>query len=103
MIDKLQGIEARYEELNRLMAESAEDYGKVAEYAKERSSLEDLVVAFREYQGVLKDADEARGWLASEEMRELAEAELFPYERHHPNEKEHFHLRKDNSQSVDLL
>ena len=76
MIDKLQGIEARYEELNRLMAESAEDYGKVAEYAKERSSLEELVAAFREYQDVLKDVAEARGWLMSEEMKELAEAEL---------------------------
>ena len=76
MIDKLQGIEARYEELNRLMAESAEDYGKVAEYAKERSSLEELVAAFREYRDVLKDVAEARGWLSSEEMKELAEAEL---------------------------
>ncbi len=76
MIDKLQGIEARYEELNRLMAESAEDYGKVAEYAKERSSLEEIVAAFREYQSVLKDAGEARGWLANAEMKALAEAEL---------------------------
>ncbi len=76
MIDKLQGIEARYEELNRLMAESAEDYGKVAEYAKERSSLEKIVAAFREYKDVLKDVAEARSWLASEEMKELAEAEL---------------------------
>ncbi len=76
MIDKLQGIEVRYEELNRLMAESAEDYGKVAEYAKERASLEDLVAAFREHKEVLKDVAEARGWLASEEMKELAEAEL---------------------------
>ncbi|MEK9164872.1 MAG: peptide chain release factor 1 [Chloroflexota bacterium] len=76
MIDKLQGIEARYEELNRLMAESAEDYGKVAEYAKERSSLEEIGAAFREYQSVLKDAGEARGWLANAEMKALAEAEL---------------------------
>ncbi len=62
--------------MNRLMAESAEDYGKVAEYAKERSSLEKIVAAFREYKDVLKDVAEARSWLASEEMKELAEAEL---------------------------
>ena len=76
MLDKLAGIEARYEELNRLMAESAEDYSKVAEYAKERSSLEEIVAAFREHKDVLKDVAEARGWLSSEEMKELAEAEL---------------------------
>ncbi|MBI5828801.1 MAG: peptide chain release factor 1 [Chloroflexi bacterium] len=78
MFDKLNGIETRYDELNRLMSDptALENYAKVAEYARERSGLEDLVTAFREYKSVLKESDDARAMLNSEEMKELAEAEL---------------------------
>ncbi len=78
MFDKLNGIETRYEELNRLMSDptALENYAKVAEYAKERSGLDDLVTAFREYKSVLKEIGDARAMLVSEEMKELAEAEL---------------------------
>nr|MBI2904699.1 peptide chain release factor 1 [Chloroflexota bacterium] len=78
MFDKLNGIETRYDELNRLMSDptALENYAKVAEYARERSGLEDLVTAFREYKSVLKEIDDARAMLNSEEMKELAEAEL---------------------------
>ncbi len=78
MFDKLNGIETRYEELNRLMSDptALENYAKVAEYAKERSGLEDLVTAFREYKSVLKEIGDARAMLNSDEMKELAEAEL---------------------------
>ena len=40
MLEKLAGIEARYEELNRLLAEVGEDYKTATEYAKERSDME---------------------------------------------------------------
>ena len=43
MLDKLAGIEARYEELDRLLAEGASDYARLAEYAKERAGLERLL------------------------------------------------------------
>lgn len=78
MFDKLNGIETRYDELNRLMSDPAalENYAKVAEYAKERSGLDDLVTAFREYKSVLKEIGDARAMLNIEEMKELAEAEL---------------------------
>ncbi|MGH2524039.1 MAG: peptide chain release factor 1, partial [Anaerolineales bacterium] len=64
MLDKLAGVEARYEELNHLMADGAGgDYGKIAEYAKERASLEELVAAAREYRALLKDLEGARALL----------------------------------------
>ena len=34
MLPRLVGIEARYDELNRLMAEGSSDYARLAEYAK---------------------------------------------------------------------
>jgi peptide chain release factor 1 len=78
MLDKLTGIETRYEELNRLMSDPAQldNYAKVAEFAKERSSLEEIVTKFREYKDVLKNLADARALLDNEEMKELAEAEI---------------------------
>jgi len=72
MLEKLAGIEARYEELTRLLAEVGEDYKTAAEYAKERSDLEAIVqksMALRETQ---KRLDEAR-FLAQETDSELAQ------------------------------
>lgn len=77
MLDKLAGIEARFEELNRLMAQSAGgDYAKTAEYAKERSSLEEIVAVFREYKTALKDLEGARALLDDPSMAELAAEEI---------------------------
>ncbi|MEK7325030.1 MAG: PCRF domain-containing protein, partial [Chloroflexota bacterium] len=78
MLDKLTGIETRYEELNRLMSDPAQldNYAKVAEFAKERSALEEIVTKFREYKDVLKNLADARALLNNDEMKELAEAEI---------------------------
>ena len=44
MFDKLAGIEARYEEVDRLLSDPAvlNDYAKVTELAQERSSIEPM-------------------------------------------------------------
>jgi peptide chain release factor 1 len=80
MLEKLAGIEARYEELERLMAtpEVASDYHKAAEYAQERSHLEPIVEAYREYKSVLAQTEEANALLDGDdaELRQLAEEEL---------------------------
>ena len=76
MLDKLAGIEARYEELNRLLAEGNIDYAKLAEYAKERSELESIVNTAQTYRGVLKDLEGARALLSDPAMAELAAAEV---------------------------
>ncbi|MBM2851168.1 MAG: prfA, partial [Anaerolineales bacterium] len=84
MLDRLAGIEARYEELNRLMADSAGgDYSKIAEYAKERASLEEIVGVYREYRTVLKDLEGARLLLASPDpsMADLAAEEVRELEK----------------------
>ncbi len=77
MLDKLAAIEARYEELNNLLAGASDgDFSKIAEYAKERSSLEEVVAAYREYQALLKDLDGARELLADPGMAEMAAEEV---------------------------
>jgi hypothetical protein len=40
MLDKLRGIESRYEELNQLLIEVGDDYQRAAELNKERIDLE---------------------------------------------------------------
>jgi peptide chain release factor 1 len=77
MLDKLAGIEARYDELNRLMAAgTGGDYTKIAEYAKERSSLEELYNAAQAYRALLKDLQGARALLDDASMADLATEEV---------------------------
>ncbi len=78
MLDKIAGIQARYEELERLLADPrvAENYSEVAKYAKERSDLEPLVTGAQDYRTVLKDLEDARGLLDNEELGELAAMEI---------------------------
>ena len=73
MLEKLAGIEARYEELNRLMAVGASgDYAKITEYAKERSDLEAIVNAYRIYRTVMGDLEGARALRDDPAFAELA-------------------------------
>jgi peptide chain release factor 1 len=81
MLDRLNKIEERYEELTRLMADPdvAQDYERVAEYAKERSDLEDMVNTYRDFKGTAQELEETQTLLADDadpELRELAEVEV---------------------------
>jgi peptide chain release factor 1 len=81
MLERLDVIEARYEELTRLMADPAvaQDYERVAEYAKERADLEEIVGVYRDYKGAAEELAETQTLLtddADPELRELAEAEV---------------------------
>lgn len=79
MLEKLSAIEARYDEINRLLMEVGSDYQRAAELGIERSELEPVVLKAREYRQALNRLDEARGLQAGEtdeEMRQLAQAEI---------------------------
>lgn len=82
MLEKLATIEERYEELSHLLEQSADDYQRIAELAKERSDIESIVEKSRAYRALLKQIEEARTLLGGEdaEMHELAEAELLEME-----------------------
>ena len=81
MLERLAKVEERYEELTRLMAdpEVAQDYERVAEYAKERADLEDVVGAYRVYRDTAEELEGTSSLLtddADPELRELAEGEV---------------------------
>jgi peptide chain release factor 1 len=84
MFDKLAQIETRYEELNRLIEENAQDYQRVAELAKERAEIEPIVTAYRQHIQLTKQLSDARELLASgdKDMIDLAEAEISELEPH---------------------
>ena len=81
MLEKLAEVESRYDEIESLMGDPAIaiDFERVAELAKERSSLQSIVDAFRQYQKQTQDLDGARELLQSAddpEMRDMAQEEV---------------------------
>ncbi|MFO7585266.1 MAG: peptide chain release factor 1 [Anaerolineales bacterium] len=87
MLEKLVGIEERYEELTQQLMEIGNDYQRAAELNKERSDLESLVEKAREYRNYLKRLEEAKAMLESEKDREmlgLAELEISELEEQIP-------------------
>ena len=79
MLEKLAGIEKRYEELHRLLLEVGNDYQRAAELNKERLDLESMVEKSKEYRRDLARLEEAYAIAGSEEdaeMRLLAESEI---------------------------
>jgi peptide chain release factor 1 len=75
MLEKLAGIEARYEELNKLMSDPAvvADYNRLREIGQERSELEPIVETFQRFKTVQKDLEGARGLVESSDDPEMAE------------------------------
>ena len=71
MLDKLQAVEERYEQLGSELLEVGSDYKRAAEIGKERTSLEPLIVKAKEYRQAMKSLEEARTILTSESDAEL--------------------------------
>jgi peptide chain release factor 1 len=79
MLDKLAGIENRYQQIDRELLEVGGNYQRAAELNKERIDLEPIVEKAREYRQAMKSFEEARNLLDSEqeaELKSLAEMEL---------------------------
>ena len=81
MLEKLAEVESRYNEIESSMADPAiaVDFERVAELAKERSSLQTIVDVYRQYQKQALDLEGARELLDSAddpEMREMAQEEV---------------------------
>jgi peptide chain release factor 1 len=77
LLEKLAGIEARYDELERMIADPANvsDYEKVAELAQEKAELDPIVQLTREYRQVLDELEQAEALLDDPDMAELAREE----------------------------
>jgi len=81
MIDKLNALEKKFEELNEQLADPAvfADQANYQKIAKAHRDLRDVVEKFREYKENLRGIEDSRSLSATEtdpEMRKLAEEEL---------------------------
>ena len=81
MLDKLLAITKHYEDLGDQLLQIGADYQRAAQINKERADLEAIVTKSREYSQAIKNLEEARAILASEDsddadLRALAEADV---------------------------
>jgi peptide chain release factor 1 len=82
MLKKLDAVAEKYDEISRLLEDPtvASDHQKYQKYSKERAEIEDVVLHYRAYRGVLKQIAEAeeitRDKNADAELRAMADAEL---------------------------
>jgi len=78
LLEKLAGIEERYQEINQQLLEVGDDYQLAAELGKEKSDLEPLVESIRSYKENLSQLEDAQHLLESddEDLKQLAELEV---------------------------
>ena len=81
MLDRLATIDARYDELDRLLSDPdvLGDYERIAEYSKERAGLTEIVESYRQYQREAEELDGARAMFNDEadaDMRAMAQDEI---------------------------
>jgi len=86
MIQKLEELEARYQELSDLLSdpEISTDFQKYQKHAKARSELEEIVTQFRHYKSVLRSIEETKDLLRQEDstdMQAMAREELLHLEQ----------------------
>ena len=81
VFDRLQAVEARYEKLNELLSDPdvVKDTSKLRDYSKEQSDIQPTVEAYREYNEVKEQLDDAKAMLDDKldaEMREMVKEEV---------------------------
>jgi peptide chain release factor 1 len=78
MLEKISGIEARFDEIERELANQAGNYQRVVDLSKERAEISEIVEKAREYRQSLARQQEAKELAAGDdsELAELASLEL---------------------------
>ena len=79
MFEKLELVEKRYDELTTEISdpEIISNTNEWRKLVKEHSSMEDVVLKYREYKQVLNNMNEAKEMMEDPEMKELAEEEYY--------------------------
>ena len=79
MFEKLETVEKRYEELTGKISdpEIIANNNEWRKLVKEHSSMEDVVLKYREYKQVKNNMEEAKEMMEDKEMKELAEEEYY--------------------------
>ena len=79
MFEKLEAVEKRYDELTVQVSDPKviANNNEWRKLVKEHSSMEDVVLKYREYKNTLKQMDEAKEMMEDKELKELAEEEYY--------------------------
>lgn len=79
MINKLEQIEERFEELNKYISdpEIIQNQNLFKKYMKEQSNLVDIVEKYRVYKKNLNEMNEAKEMMQDSELKEMAELEYY--------------------------
>jgi len=78
MMDKIEELERRYQELEALLSDPTviSNQPEFRKFSREHSDLSELVAAYRRYRKVLGEISDNRELLADPDMKEMAEDEL---------------------------
>ncbi|MGM9879110.1 MAG: peptide chain release factor 1 [Bacilli bacterium] len=87
MIDRLESIEKKYEELTKELTkpETLKNVNLLTELSKKQSSLEETVSLYRNYKQVLKNIEEDEELLKDPELKDIAKEELKSLEEQKQN------------------
>jgi len=79
MFNKLEAVEKRYDELTKLISDPEIISNQVEwqKYIKEHSSMEEVVLKYREYKKVKAQMEEAKEMMEDKDLKELAELEYY--------------------------
>jgi peptide chain release factor 1 len=111
MLDRLEIIDKRYQELNEQMAapEIASDLKQLQALAQERASIGSLVAKYREYKATTRSLEETRAMLSDgldEEMTALVKQEIEKLESQQDHLREELKLAllpKDPNDDKDII
>ena len=108
MIDRLELIEKRYNEIQELLIspEVVSDIKKSRELSIEASNLEDVVECFKKYKQVLSDLEEAKEMLKDPELKDFAleeETRLTSEKENIEHELEILLIPKDKNDSKNVI
>jgi len=78
MFQKLEAVEKRYEDLNKLISdpEVISNQSEWQKLMKEHSDITDIVAKYREYKKTLQTLEDAKEMMNDKELKELAEMEM---------------------------
>ena len=87
MFDKLEVVEARYEELTKLISdpEVIANQTEWQKLIKEHSSIEEIVQKYREYKKEKQRMEDAKEMMEDKELKELAEADYYEAKENIPH------------------
>lgn len=78
MLDKLESIKVRFDEVSELLVQPdvMSDMKRYIQLNKEYKDLEPIISAYKQYKNILSNIDSSKEMLKDEEMREMAKLEL---------------------------